>query len=128
MRSYVLCERNGGLGTFCIYEADRPEAIRAHAQTADPPVDEVIPIGDTLAVRPDPSPVAASRVSQSASTPPVGGAHARRYVPFGATWTQQPLVWRQLPPGPRHCQQSSVFGQQVPRQAVPRWPVSGQHI
>lgn len=59
IRSYVLSEPNGDLGTFCIYEADSPEAIRAHAQAADLPVDEVIPIGDTVVVRPDPAPATA---------------------------------------------------------------------
>ena len=58
IRSYVLAEENGGLGTFCVYEADSPEAIREHAQAADLPVDEVVPIADTVVVRPDPAPVA----------------------------------------------------------------------
>ncbi len=58
IRSYVLAEENGGLGTFCVYEADSPEAIREHAQSADLPVDEVVPIADTVVVRPDPAPVA----------------------------------------------------------------------
>ena len=59
IRSYVLAEESGGLGTVCIYEADSPEAIRAHAQAADLPVDEVIPVADTVIVRPDPAPAAA---------------------------------------------------------------------
>ena len=58
IRSYVLAEESGELGTFCVYEADSPEAIRAHAQAADLPVDEVVPIADTVIVRPDPAPVA----------------------------------------------------------------------
>jgi hypothetical protein len=58
IRSYVLAEESGELGTFCVYEADSPEAIRAHASAADLPVDEVIPIADTVVVRPDPAPVA----------------------------------------------------------------------
>jgi hypothetical protein len=58
IRSYVLAEESGGLGTFCVYEADSPEAIRAHAQAAELPVDEVIPIADTVVVRQDPAPVA----------------------------------------------------------------------
>ena len=32
IRSYVLAETNGELGTVCIYEASSPEAIRKHAQ------------------------------------------------------------------------------------------------
>ena len=59
IRSYVLSEESGELGTFCVYEADSPEAIRAHAQASDLPVDEVVPIADTVVVRPDPAPAAA---------------------------------------------------------------------
>jgi hypothetical protein len=58
IRSYVLSEASGGLGTFCVYEADSPETIRAHAQASDLPVDEIVPIADTVIVRPDPAPVA----------------------------------------------------------------------
>jgi hypothetical protein len=58
IRSYVLAEESGELGTFCVYEADSPEAIRAHADASDLPVDEVIPVADTVIVRPDPAPVA----------------------------------------------------------------------
>ena len=58
IRSYVLAEESGELGTFCVYEGDSPEAIRAHAAAADLPADEVIPIADTVIVRPDPAPVA----------------------------------------------------------------------
>jgi hypothetical protein len=58
IRSYVLAEESGEVGTFCVYEADSPEAIRAHAAAADLPVDEVITIADTVVVRPDPAPVA----------------------------------------------------------------------
>jgi uncharacterized protein DUF4242 len=57
IRSYVLAEGDGAVGTFCVYEADSPEAIRAHAQAADLPVDEIVPIADTVIVRPDPAPV-----------------------------------------------------------------------
>jgi hypothetical protein len=57
IRSYVLAEDSGELGTVCIYEADSPEALRAHAATAELPVDEIIPVADTVIVRPDPVPV-----------------------------------------------------------------------
>jgi hypothetical protein len=59
IRSYVLDEGGGTVGTVCIYEASSPEAIRKHASLADLPVDEVIPIADTVIVRPDPDPAAA---------------------------------------------------------------------
>lgn len=60
IRSYVLDEGGGPVGTVCIYEATGPEAIRKHASMADLPVDEIIPIADTVVVRPDPEPAAAS--------------------------------------------------------------------
>jgi Protein of unknown function (DUF4242) len=56
IRSYVLDEGAGAVGTVCIYEASSPEAIREHARCADLPVDEIIPIADTVIVRPDPAP------------------------------------------------------------------------
>ncbi len=59
IRSYVLDESSGRLGTLCIYEAASPEAIRDHANRADLPVDEIIAIADTVVVRPDPAPASA---------------------------------------------------------------------
>jgi hypothetical protein len=58
IRSYVLGERDGAVGTVCIYQASSPEAIREHARRADLPADEIIPVADTVLVRPDPAPVA----------------------------------------------------------------------
>jgi hypothetical protein len=55
IRSYVLGEESGELGTVCIYEADSPEAIKAHADASDLPVDEIIKVADTVIVRPDPA-------------------------------------------------------------------------
>ena len=55
IRSYVLEEDGGSVGTVCIYQATSPEAIRDHAKRADLPVDEIIPVADTVLVRPDPS-------------------------------------------------------------------------
>jgi uncharacterized protein DUF4242 len=59
IRSYVLEEGGGSVGTVCIYQATSPEAIRDHASRADLPVDEIIPVVDTVLVRPDPEPAAA---------------------------------------------------------------------
>lgn len=59
IRSYVLEEGGGSVGTVCIYEASSPEAIREHASRADLPVDEVIKVVDTVHVRPDPEPASA---------------------------------------------------------------------
>jgi hypothetical protein len=54
IRSYVVQEEGGELGSFCIYEGDSPEAIRAHAAATVMPADEVVPVVDTVVVRPDP--------------------------------------------------------------------------
>jgi hypothetical protein len=54
IRSYVLEEGGGSVGTVCIYEASSPEAIREHASKAELPVDEIIKVADTVLVRPDP--------------------------------------------------------------------------
>ena len=59
IRSYVLEEDGGSVGTVCIYQATSPEKIREHAGLADLPVDEIIPIADTVIVRPDPEPAQA---------------------------------------------------------------------
>jgi hypothetical protein len=56
IRSYVLEETSGSVGTVCIYQASSPEALRKHAELADLPIDEVIPVADTVIVRPDPQP------------------------------------------------------------------------
>jgi hypothetical protein len=59
IRSYVVAEEDGRLGTVCIYEADSPETIRAHASRSGMPADEIVPVAETVVVRPDPAPVAA---------------------------------------------------------------------
>ncbi len=56
IRSYVLREPDGSVGTVCIYQASSPEAIREHASRAQIAADEIIPVADTVLVRPDPDP------------------------------------------------------------------------
>ncbi|RDI75669.1 Protein of unknown function (DUF4242) [Gaiella occulta] len=58
VRSYVMKEPDGTLGTVCVYQASSPEAIREHASRAMLPVDEIVEVGDTVVVRPDPAAVA----------------------------------------------------------------------
>ena len=58
IRSYVLQEGGGSVGTVCIYQATSPEAIREHASKADLAADEIIQVADTVIVRPDPEPAA----------------------------------------------------------------------
>ena len=59
IRSYVTAETDGRVGTVCVYQASSPEAIRRHAAAAELPVDEIVKVGDTVIVRPDPDRVAA---------------------------------------------------------------------
>ena len=60
IRSYVVAEDDGQLGTVCIYEAESEDAIRGHASDAALPADEITKVADTVIVRPDPQPAAAS--------------------------------------------------------------------
>ncbi len=61
IRSYVIAEEDGTLGSVCIYQAISPEAIRKHAQRVGMPADEIWAVADTVVIRPDPvkEPVAA---------------------------------------------------------------------
>ncbi|HUA73890.1 MAG TPA: nickel-binding protein [Solirubrobacteraceae bacterium] len=54
IRSYVIAEADGTLGSACIYEASGPEAIRKHAERVGMPADEISEVGDTVVIRPDP--------------------------------------------------------------------------
>src|SRR3954470_17626089 len=70
IRSYVLDESGGAVGTVCIYEATSPEAIRRHASLADLPVDEIVRVADTVVVRADPAVVGACCVPPPAHRSP----------------------------------------------------------
>jgi hypothetical protein len=54
IRSYVVQEPDGSLGTVCIYEASSPEKIREHAERVDMPALEILEVADTVVIRPDP--------------------------------------------------------------------------
>lgn len=54
IRSYVVEETDGTLGTVCIYLATGPEAIRDHAGRVGMPADEITPVANTVIVREDP--------------------------------------------------------------------------
>ena len=54
IRSYVIEESDGTLGSVCIYEAESPESIHAHADRAGLRADEIARVADTVIVRPDP--------------------------------------------------------------------------
>lgn len=53
MRSYVIKEDGGTLGTICIYQASSVDKVREHAKRVDMPADEVLEIADTVIIRPD---------------------------------------------------------------------------
>lgn len=59
IRSYVVEEPGGELGTVCIYQAADIDAVRNHAERVGMPADEVLVVADTVIVRPDPAPVSA---------------------------------------------------------------------
>jgi hypothetical protein len=59
IRSYVINEGEGALGTVCIYEGTSRETVLEHASRAGLPATEVIEIVDTVFVRPDPVPATA---------------------------------------------------------------------
>ena len=54
IRSYVVEEDDGRLGTVCIYEGSSPEKIREHAVNTGMSADEITKVGDTVVVREDP--------------------------------------------------------------------------
>jgi hypothetical protein len=54
IRTYVIAEEDGTLGSLCIYQASSPEAVRKHAHRVGMPADEILNVADTVIIRPDP--------------------------------------------------------------------------
>jgi len=54
IRSYVVQEDDGTLGTVCIYQAIDEQAIREHAAKVGMPANEITPVVRTVIVREDP--------------------------------------------------------------------------
>jgi hypothetical protein len=54
IRSYVIAEEDGSLGSICIYQATDREAVRQHAQRVGMPADEILDVADMVVIRPDP--------------------------------------------------------------------------
>jgi hypothetical protein len=54
IRSYVVKEPDGRIGTVCIYQARDPQSIRDHAARVGMPAEGIVPVVDTVIVRPDP--------------------------------------------------------------------------
>lgn len=63
IRTYVVHEPDGRIGTFCIYEASNGEAIREHARRVGMPGEEFYPVANTVIVNRDRTPAGASRKS-----------------------------------------------------------------
>jgi hypothetical protein len=55
IRSYVIAEEGGTLGTVCIYEATDMDAVRKHAERVGMPADQIWEVADTVVIRPDPA-------------------------------------------------------------------------
>ena len=55
IRSYIVNEPDGRIGSFCIYEAVDGEVIREHARRVGMPGQEFYPVETTVVVRPDPA-------------------------------------------------------------------------
>ncbi len=55
LRSYILNEPAGGLGTVCVYQGTDPASVVEHARRAGLPCDEVIPVADTVIINDDPA-------------------------------------------------------------------------
>lgn len=54
IRSYVVREADGRLGTLCIYQASDADALREHARRVGMSADEIVPVENTVIVREDP--------------------------------------------------------------------------
>jgi Protein of unknown function (DUF4242) len=59
IRTYVVQEESGKLGTVCIYQGTSPEKVREQAERTGMPADEITLVADTVVVRPDPVPASA---------------------------------------------------------------------
>ena len=60
IRSYVVKEPDGRLGTFCIYQARDPKSIREHARRVGMPGDQIFPVVNTIVIRDDPAEASAA--------------------------------------------------------------------
>ncbi len=55
IRSYVVEEPDGRLGSFCVYQAKDPQALREHARRVGMPGDEIFAVINTVIIRDDPT-------------------------------------------------------------------------
>ena len=55
IRSYVVKEPDGRIGTFCIYQAQDAESIREHARRVGMPGDHIFHVVNTIVILDDPA-------------------------------------------------------------------------
>lgn len=60
IRSYLIAEEDGSLGSICIYQATDRETVRKHAHRVGMPADEILDVADMVVIRPDPERAAAA--------------------------------------------------------------------
>lgn len=56
IRSYVLDEPDGRVGTICLYQATSAAALEEHARAAGLPCDDIVEVSAIDVHRPDPDP------------------------------------------------------------------------
>lgn len=57
IRSYVVTEEDGRIGSVCIYEARDRDAVREHGQRIGAPSEDIRPVSGTAVKNTDPDPV-----------------------------------------------------------------------
>lgn len=60
IRTYIVSEPDGTLGTVCVYQAVGPEALVEHARRVGMPAEDIVEVVDTAVIRPDPGAQAAA--------------------------------------------------------------------
>lgn len=60
IRTYIVNEPDGTLGTVCVYQAVGPEALVEHARRVGMPAEDIVEVVDTAVIRPDPGAPAAA--------------------------------------------------------------------
>ena len=122
IRSYVIAEEDGKLGTVCIYQATSTEAIRDHAHRVGMPADQIWDVADTVVIRPDPvaEPRRLSRPCERPAAVPAKGLRGPRPgalrafgAPCGGGMRREPGVGLEptTPSLPWRCSTAELSGQ-----------------
>lgn len=54
IRTYVVSEPDGRLGSVCVYQATGEDAVREHARRAELLAEDIVPVVRTVLIRDDP--------------------------------------------------------------------------